>query len=233
MLKADMHLHCSADPEDFVEYSGKELINHAFNLGYSVLSITCHNLQHYNQELSNYAKKKGILLIPGMEKTLQGKHILLYNFEKKELDKIKNLRDINKFKNADNLVVCPHPFLPLPSSFLLNFKKYHYLFDAVEYCHFYTRTTNHNLITKKLSNLPFVGNSDAHFLWQMGSTYSFITSKPKITDVINAIKEKKIDVFSRPLGHFEITKATLRILKKSFLNKKTKYKFNEENKAQV
>ncbi len=233
MFKADLHLHCSADPKDKLNYSDKDLINHAASLGYSVLSITCHDLQHYTKELSSYARNKGILLIPGIEKTIQGKHVLLYNFEQKELNKIKNLKDISKFKKEDNLVVCPHPFLPLPSSLLLNFKKYHYLFDAVEYCHFYTKITNHNLITKKLSNLPFVGNSDAHFLWQMGSTYSLINAKLKISEIINSIKENQIKVFSRPLGHFEITKATLRILKKSFLNNKTKYSSNEKNKAQI
>jgi len=206
MLKSDLHLHCSADPKDSISYSDEELINHASKLNFNVLSITCHDLQHYTSELVKYAKKKGILLIPGMEKTIQGKHVLLYNFEQKELDKINKLNDIDKYKTKDNLVICPHPFIPLPSSLLWNFKKYLYLFDAIEYCHFYTCTTNHNWITKQLTNLPFVGNSDAHFLSQMNHTYSLINSKPEISKVITAIKENQLKLHSTPLSHLEIFK---------------------------
>lgn len=219
MLKSDLHLHCSADPKDKILYSDKELIDHASKLGFKVLAITCHDYQHYTKEIVKHAIKKKILLIPGMEKTINGKHVLLYNFKKKELDKIKNFEDIIKYKRKNNLVICPHPFLPIPSSLFLNFKKYQYLFDAVEYCHFYTTTTNHNLITKFLTKLPFVGNSDAHFLWQINHTYSFINAKPTINSVIRAIKEGSVKVHSKPLTHFKATIHTLKMLKSIFNHK--------------
>ncbi|MBI5064621.1 PHP domain-containing protein [Candidatus Woesearchaeota archaeon] len=221
MLKADLHLHCSADPKDNISYSDKELIDHLAKLGFNVASITCHDLQHYNEEIASYAKKKGILLIPGMEKTIKGKHVLFYNFKKEELDKIKDFADIPKYKRDDNLVACPHPFLPHKASMMWKFVKLQSVFDAVEYCHFYTRTTNHNLITRIFAkNKPFIGNSDAHFLEQIGTTYSTINSKPEITKILDAVKRGDVTANSRPLGHFEILKRTFKIMKLSAKSKK-------------
>ena len=71
MLKADLHLHCNKDPDDPINFSPKQLIDHAATLKFEVLAITCHNRQYYNKEIASYAKTKGIILIPGVEVLLQ------------------------------------------------------------------------------------------------------------------------------------------------------------------
>src|SRR5438046_7583773 len=82
-LKAELHSHCSLDPMDYrvCEHSPEGLIKEAALLGYEVLAITCHNLDVWNEDLSEYARSLGITMIPGMEDNEEGaKHTLVYNF---------------------------------------------------------------------------------------------------------------------------------------------------------
>ena len=81
MLKIDLHTHCNEDPVDrWIKHSAKELIDHAASLNFNVISITCHNKVVYSKGLNEYAKEKDILLIPGAERDIEGRHVLLYNF---------------------------------------------------------------------------------------------------------------------------------------------------------
>ena len=66
MLKADLHIHTKEDPHDNIGYSAKQLIDHAAKLNFDVISITNHDTSSYTEELAEYAKLKGILLIPGI-----------------------------------------------------------------------------------------------------------------------------------------------------------------------
>src|SRR5438034_9753359 len=72
-LKAELHSHCSLDPMDYrvCEHSPEGLIKEAARLGYEVLAITCHNLDVWNEDLSEYARSLGITLLPGMEGNAQ------------------------------------------------------------------------------------------------------------------------------------------------------------------
>ena len=111
-LKSDLHLHVKGDPRDNVKHTAQQLIDRAAKQGYEVLAITCHDHVFYNKEIINYAKSKNILLIPGAEKTLHGKHILLYNITNADLQKIKSFQDIRRLKKQkpQALVIAPHPY---------------------------------------------------------------------------------------------------------------------------
>jgi predicted metal-dependent phosphoesterase TrpH len=78
-LKADLHLHTAEDPLDRVRYTGKELISKAADEGFDVISITNHHQMTFNQDLFSHAQEKGILLIPGVELTIQRRHVLVLN----------------------------------------------------------------------------------------------------------------------------------------------------------
>ncbi len=87
-LKADLHLHTSEGPERFVRPDARTLIDRAAQEGYRVLAITNHNTLTYSEAVKTYAWERGILLIPGVEATVEGKHVLLYNFDESP-DRIK------------------------------------------------------------------------------------------------------------------------------------------------
>ena len=94
-------------------YAAKELIDRAAERGFDVLAITNHNTITCSDSLRDYALKKGILLIPGIELTVQGRHIILLNFTSSEVERIKTVEDIRELKDRNRLVIGAAPFLSL------------------------------------------------------------------------------------------------------------------------
>ncbi len=210
MLKIDLHTHCNEDPVDtWIKHSPKELIDHAASLDFDVISITCHNKVVYNENLQEYANDKGILLVPGAEKDIEGRHVLLYNFTQDEIDQINNFEDLRKIKQRHHLVIAPHPFYiylnplrPRQISLFSKLEKNIDLFDGIEFCHLYTKRVNGSnrkaeLIAKK-HNLPLVAGSDSHNLNHMGSNFSFLDCEKNIASILKTIKNKHIAIYSRP-----------------------------------
>ena len=113
-LRADLHLHTGDDPRDYVTHSNKEMIDRAAHLGFEVLAITNHDFMSHREDLADYAASRGILLIPGVEATIENRHVLLYNFDywaapPQTFDDLYRLRS----DYPDLLAIAPHPFFPL------------------------------------------------------------------------------------------------------------------------
>jgi predicted metal-dependent phosphoesterase TrpH len=175
-LKADLHLHTNEGPEDFVRWSPAELIDLAAQAGYQVLSFTDHDRVTYSPGIARYARNRGIVLIPGVEATVESRHILLYNFPC-PLETLRSFADIQRRKGSDTLVVAPHPFYPGPTSLRRRLREHLDLFDAIEYSHFYTACLDGNRGVLRLAHdrgLPLLGGSDAHLPRQFGTTYSLV-----------------------------------------------------------
>ena len=98
-LKADLHLHtCDGVIEKDIPYNAFELIDRGMKNGYEVLSITNHDSVTFSRYLRDYARKRGIVLIPGIELTLKRKHVLIYNVVEK-LHWIKNFSDLEQLRD--------------------------------------------------------------------------------------------------------------------------------------
>ena len=201
MLKADFHIHTSEDREDLVTYSATELIDMAADLGYSVLSITNHNLNIWTRWLSDYARERGIVLIPGMEATIEGRHVLLYNFDFANIS-VNRLRDLYALKDRNNMIIAPHPCYPSSVALRNLFRKHISLFDAVELSHFWCRSIDFNrgaVKTAEEYGLPLVGTSDAHQRRQFHTTWSEVEAEADATAIIEAIKAGNITPRTSPL----------------------------------
>ena len=199
MLKSDLHIHTREELFDtYIKYSARDLIDIAAKLNFKVLSITNHNYVYYNRNIASYAKKKGILLIPGAEISIDHKHVLVYGVNNKDISKIKTFDDLCYVP----FVIAPHPFFKTKYCLgkeLLKFQKH---FDAIEYSHFHTHFFNLNKTAVRLAkrlNIPMFGNSDAHTLTQFNKTYSLVESEPKMDDVFEAIRKFQVKVVSKPL----------------------------------
>ena len=112
-LKCDFHLHSKEDPRHQLSYTARELIDAAAHSGYDVISITNHNTVTYSDELARYAENRGILLIPGVEATVAGKHVLIYGVDgmQEKWDKL-TFFDLKRLKARGAFIVAPHPFYP-------------------------------------------------------------------------------------------------------------------------
>ena len=208
MLKVELHTHTSDDPIDKIPYSAEELIDRAAGLGYQALAITLHNRQHPIDRLVPYAAERGIILLPGIEKTIQGRHVLLINFRCRT-EGVETFEDLRRLKQSEpGLVVAPHPFFPASTCLLGDLDRYKDLFDAVEINAMYTATLNFNRRAERWAarnGKPLVGNCDVHRLRQLGTTYSLVDAEPSRDAICHAIREGRVHVESRPLSWIDAT----------------------------
>jgi predicted metal-dependent phosphoesterase TrpH len=213
-LKADLHLHTAEDPLDRVRYTARELIAKAATKGFEVLSITNHHRITFDQDLFKYARDQGILLIPGVELTIRRRHVLVINPPPNR--KCSDFFSLSRLRRPETLIIAPHPFFPGTYSLNRYLSRNLHLFDALEYCHFYSRMINFNQKTVEVARThgyPLIGNSDAHFLSQLGATYSLIYGEKNLEGVFTAIRQNDIKVISRPLKNLEMGSIANRFLR--------------------
>jgi predicted metal-dependent phosphoesterase TrpH len=213
-LKADLHLHTAEDPLDRIRYTAKELISEAADEGFEVLSITNHHRVTFNPELFSYAQERGILLIPGIEITIRRRHVLILNPPSGKT--CSDFPHLSKLRRPETLIVAPHPYYPSMYSLNGHLLRHRDLFDAVEYCHFYSPRINFNQKAIEVCQsygFPLIGNSDAHFLSQFGTTYSLIHAEKNLESIFKAIREHRVAVVTRPLTPLEMGSIARRFLR--------------------
>src|SRR5258708_1215017 len=112
LLKVELHTHTSDDPIDRIPHTVTDLIDRPAALGYQALAGTLHDRQLDIQRFAAYGSERGIVLIPGIERTIQGRHVLLLNFKSGAAD-VRTFEDLARLKRCESgLVVAPHPFFP-------------------------------------------------------------------------------------------------------------------------
>jgi predicted metal-dependent phosphoesterase TrpH len=214
ILKSNLHFHTKNDVLDrkIAPYDIYEGIDYAKEKGFDVLAFTPHRKFLFRNEYVEYAARKGILLIPGAEIEIKGKHIVVLNCDKK-IEEIKNFIDLKnyKIKRPRIFIIAPHPFVFSPKSLFSNLIKNINLFDAIEMSVFSNKLFNFNKKAKEVAekyNLPFIAASDTHFLKDLERGYALIDAKDKtVESVFAAMREKrfqnKMDSMS-PLAMAEI-----------------------------
>lgn len=203
MLKVELHAHTNLDPLDRVSHSARDLIDHAASLGYHALAITLHDRFADPAPDAAYARDRGIVLIPGIERSIGGRHVLLLNFPAACAD-VRTFDDIRALKRATGgLVVAPHPYYPIAHALGPMLASNRDLFDAVEVNSVYTRLVNFNRRAIRWARdhgKPLVGNTDLHFLDQMGTTYTLVDAVPDATAICEAIRSGRVEIRSEPLS---------------------------------
>jgi predicted metal-dependent phosphoesterase TrpH len=203
MLKVDLHTHTADDPADRIPHSATQLIDRAAELGYDALAITLHDRQLDIRRLTPYAAERGIILIPGIERTIQGRHVLLLNFAS-GVEDVRTFEDLARLKRQQSgLVIAPHPFFPSSSAVGRDLDRHAALFDAVEWNAMFTAALNFNRRAKRWAaehGKPLVGNGDVHRLYQLGTTYSRVDADPNPDAICAAIAAGRVQVESRPLS---------------------------------
>jgi predicted metal-dependent phosphoesterase TrpH len=202
LLKIDLHTHTSDDPVDPVPYSARELIARAATLGYHALAITLHDRQLDIAPLVDHASARGIVLIPGVEQTIERRHVLLLNFSARAAT-IRTFADLARLKDDEGgLVIAPHPFFPLSSCVGALIDRYARLFDAVEINAMHVPGMNFNRAAVRWAarhGKPLVGNGDVHRLAQLGPTYSLVDAEPGAGSICEAIRAGRVEVHTTPL----------------------------------
>jgi hypothetical protein len=212
-LKIDFHIHTYEDTDNYIDYNAYDLIDRAVILSFDAIAITNHDMIIYDSKLAAYAEKRGILLFPGVERSIDHKHLLLINFS--DIDSLDTYDAIQHAKNDNNLVIAPHPFFPGMQSLGKDMYFHPGLFDAIEYCHFYNHRLNFNreaMRFAKAYGLPLIAGSDAHTQEQFGRCYSLVNSDKNRYAIIQAIKKGHVQVVAPPLTLAKMIRIYLKIL---------------------
>ncbi|HEY1306013.1 MAG TPA: PHP-associated domain-containing protein [Vicinamibacterales bacterium] len=201
VLKVELHAHSSDDPLDAIPHTTKQLIDRAALLGYDALAVTLHDRQLELRPYVSYAAERGITLIPGIERTIRGKHVLLINFRRGAED-VTNFDELAGLKAREpGLVIAPHPFFPGSSCLRGLLRRYADLFDAIEYNAMFTDVVNFNTTAERFAQMhgkPIVGNGDIHRLRQLGTTYSLIGAESHPEAICDAIRENRVAIVAQP-----------------------------------
>jgi hypothetical protein len=204
MLKVELHSHTADDPHDKIPYSTHQLIDRAAELGYDALAVTLHDKQLDPGPFAGYARERGITLIPGIERTIAGKHVLLLNFRRGAED-VQSFEDLARLRAREaGLVIAPHPFFPHSSCLGGLLERHAPLFDAVEWNAMFTRTVNFNRAAVRWAHRhgkPVVGNGDVHRLRQLGTTFSSVDAPRGATaeEICHAVREGRVRFDAQPL----------------------------------
>lgn len=202
MLKTELHAHTSDDPIDRIPHTSTALIDRVAALGYRALAITLHQRQLDVRPLVSYSAERGVVLIAGVERTIEGRHVLLLNF-RSGAEGVNTFADLARLKrHASGLVIAPHPFFPARTCLRGDMERHSALFDAVEYNAMFTTTVNFNRAAVRWAvrhGKPMVGNGDVHRLHQLGTTFSLVESEPHPDAICAAIAAGQVRVESRAL----------------------------------
>jgi hypothetical protein len=204
-MRVELHAHTSDDPSDRIPHSTRELIDHAARLGYGALAVTLHDRWFDPAPDAGYARDRGITLVPGIECTIGRVHVLLINASR-EAERIRTFDDLAAFRrNTGALVVAPHAFYPIPSSFGAALDRHADLVDAVEINSMYTRLIDFNRRAERWARehgKPLVGNTDLHRLTQLGTTSSLVDVPEGAGpgEIVEAIRAGRVRVETAPLS---------------------------------
>ena len=203
MIKVELHAHTADDPVDAIPHDTRQLIDRAAQLGYGALAITLHDRQLDVRPFEAYAYWRGVTLIPGVERTIEGKHVLLLNFSR-AADAVTTFDGLARLRAGERgLVVAPHPFFPHASCLGALLDSHADLFDAVEYNAMFTASLNFNRRAADWAMhhaKPLVGTGDVHRLRQLGTTYSLVDAQPDADSICDAIRCHRVWVEATPLS---------------------------------
>jgi predicted metal-dependent phosphoesterase TrpH len=204
MLKIDLHIHTGDDPVDRIPYSSARLLYRAAELGFDAVAITLHDRQMELTSLSSLARSLGLILIPGIERTVHGRHVLLLNFPR-AAEGVKSFADIAalKARYPRGLVVAPHPFFPHRNCLREQLDAHAELFDAIELNAFYCKTVDFNRRALRWAETharPILANSDAHRLPIFGRTFSSVDAARDPDSICEAIRRGAVTVQTAPIA---------------------------------
>src|ERR1043165_3748888 len=135
--RVDFHGHCKGDPMDDLPHAVYEYVDRAAACGLDAIAITWHRKQFDIPDAIDYAREKGVLLIPGIETEVNGRcHTLVLNAPLGTVGPFSTLDDLRRLKqNPEVLIIAPHPYYVLPNCLGRIIDAAPDCFDAVEWCH--------------------------------------------------------------------------------------------------
>lgn len=176
----------------------KDLVAFAKKRSLDAIAITDHN---QIEGALTLAKKIDLLIIPGIEVSTQGGHVVGLNVKQIIPRGLSVDETVDCIHKAGGLAVACHPFAWFKGSLGKNITG---KFDAIETINsssfpFFHCKKKSIKIAQQL-NLPHVAGTDAHNPESIGLAYTVLEADLTVDSIINAILKKRCQVFGNPLS---------------------------------
>jgi predicted metal-dependent phosphoesterase TrpH len=204
VLKVELHAHTSLDPCDYIPHTTRQLIDRAAELGYGALAITLHDRYYDPSGDEAYARARNVVLIRGIERTIERRHMLLLNFPA-DCEAVRTFEDLRALRrrHPQGLVVAPHAFYPTGTAMSADADRHADLVDAIEVNSMFISWLDFNtraVAWARANGKPVVGNTDLHLLEQLGRTYTLVDAEPTADAICAAIRAGRVEVRSEALS---------------------------------
>ncbi len=211
LYRIELHNHCDCDSHDALDYSARQLIDAAVQHGVHVLAITPHRDVFHDPDAAAYAQSLGVLLIPGVEKMIEGREIVLLNVRPEDIPPKMDSEDLARLRNQKGeslFVFAPHPFYPRRTCIGPVMDRFTELLDAVEWCHLYHNLYNPNLPAARWAEAngkAVIATSDTHHLDGFARNAAEVEAEAlEPAALFRAIRGGKIRNRFRPYGTAEL-----------------------------
>jgi predicted metal-dependent phosphoesterase TrpH len=190
-LKIDLHVHTCYSYDSLI--TPQQLVLYAKKRGLDGVAITDHDRVDGALKI---ARETDFLIIPGVEVSSLGGHIVGLNVQKQIPQKLSVDETVDKIHEAGGIAVACHPTVFIKQSLGKNLSS---KFDAVEVINASAFPFRYSVNRSKqiASNLGVaaVAGSDAHYGPEIGYAYTLIDAAPRVSDIVNAISNRLCQPF--------------------------------------
>ncbi|HIJ73817.1 MAG TPA: PHP domain-containing protein, partial [Candidatus Hydrogenedentes bacterium] len=151
------------------------------------------------RRLAEFSRQRGILLVPGVELLVEGKHVVVLNPDKDQCA-ARTYSELRALGRRNAVILAPHPYYPLDHCLRNALVKNIDVFDAIEYSSVYLRGIGFNGRARRVAQrfgLPLVGTSDMHFEPFTDTTFTWIQAEPCVNSVVEAVREGRVRLDTR------------------------------------
>lgn len=220
IVKLDSHIHSeySHDANSKLE----DIIDYSIEIGLDAITISDHNTMDAYERAFDLAKGKDILLIPSIELSSTGGHIIGFGLNEEIKMGLSPEETIDLIHSQDALAIIPHPFFKYRHGLFNDDTNYLDLdFDAIEVKNSRYLFGVYNRKAKKFAKknkIPQIGASDSHFLRSIATCYTEVKigSKKELNhySILKAIKKGKTVAKG--------SRTSMKLIGSEFINKKIK-----------
>ncbi|NMB27658.1 MAG: PHP domain-containing protein [Tissierellia bacterium] len=201
----DTHIHENKySPDSFIEL--KRAIDMAKLIGLDGICITNHDNNHLRNDIGDYVKINGVLVIVGAEVLTYQGDILVFGLKDIPKEMIHAEELLRLVKKHNGVAIAAHPFRNNNRGLENHLREVNHLLSGVESFNGSTYSY-HNLqayATATELQLPSLGASDAHVIDRIGMYATrFYDSIRDDKDFIEAIKSKNFHPVMRKDGEFK------------------------------
>jgi predicted metal-dependent phosphoesterase TrpH len=209
-LKLDLHVHTSHSYD--CDLSLDQIEEKCLEIGLDGYAVTDHDsIKGLSEAI---ARKNGLTVIPGLEVSAKGAHVLGLGICEIVSDNQGIQKTVDDIHEKGGLAVLAHPY-GLPKSWVNMHKVEDAGFDAIETSNSsqipYKIIENlNNRLAEKL-HLPKTGGSDSHVIETIGRSYTVVeTDTSAVNDILDAIKNGRCEAYGCGLTLNELSRKVWR-----------------------